>query len=147
MDRLKGILAAGTLTGLVLITAVAFSLGGPADATNAPPTEPAIVIQTVYVPQEETAVQNSAPSQVVTSGQGDASQEYITQLEAALQVMQTREGQYQTQIETANQTITQLEGQMNQTASNAPLAGQYEEHDEDDDHDDDGDDDEEHDDD
>lgn len=137
MDRLKGILAAGTLTGLVLITALAFSWGGSAETTNTPATEPPIVVQTVYVPQEATAVQ-AGP--VTTSGQGEnaqsqADQEYINQLEAALQVMQTREGQYQTQIEAANQTITQLEGQVNQTAvNNAPPQG-YSEHEGDDDHD------------
>ena len=92
MNRIKGILAAGTLTGLVLITILALgwdSVGGAAANT---PVEPAAIVQPMATDAGALQAQN-------------------VQLQNVLQTMQAREAQYQAQIEAANQTITQLESQ------------------------------------
>ena len=93
MNRVKAILAAGTLTGLVLVTILALSLGSDKTALASEPAAPVVVTQPVDA--------NSV----------EALQAYNAQLEQALQTMQAREAQYQAQIEQANQTITQLQSQ------------------------------------
>ncbi|MCA9973487.1 MAG: hypothetical protein KC425_24885 [Anaerolineales bacterium] len=100
MTRTKGILAAGTLTGLVLITILALGwrnarAGAAVDAAA-------------------TAV----PQTVQLSGAGDAAQQnYTAELETAVQTLQDREAQYQQQIEAANQTIQELQAAQVQPAS------------------------------
>ena len=122
MNRIKGILTAGTLTGLVLITALVFGFSksnGNGVTETAVPS--GIIINPIVVPSEidtQTAVS------------GDAN--YTQQLEGTLQLMQSREAEYQTQIEAANQTILQLQDQVNLLA--APVsASEYTEYEDDDD--------------
>ncbi len=92
MNRIKGILAAGTLTGLVLITILALSWGNVSGAAANAPAEPAAIVQPMATDAATLQAQN-------------------VQLQNALQTMQAREAQYQAQIEAANQSITQLQSQ------------------------------------
>lgn len=80
-NRLRNILAAGLLTGLVLATIVAF---GWRDARG---TE-------------------AAPATAESAGSLEAENE---QLRQALDTLQAREASYQAEIEAANQTIRELE--------------------------------------
>ncbi|MCA9957856.1 MAG: hypothetical protein KC443_02410 [Anaerolineales bacterium] len=105
MTRIKGIIAAGTLTGLVLLTVLALGFRNAGAA-------------------KETTV-NTATA-VTTPQQLQDMQTYTTQLEDALQTMQAREAQYQQQIEAANQTIHQLQSQ----SSTAPTGNYWSEHEE-----------------
>lgn len=105
MNRTKGILAAGSLTGLVLITILALGFQGlgaaAGDGTQTAVSEPTpIVIQ-----QPETGVGADEAVQ--------AWQIYSGDLENTVQTMQQREAQYQAQLEAANQTILQLQDQAN----------------------------------
>ncbi|MDT8305128.1 MAG: hypothetical protein RRC07_04275 [Anaerolineae bacterium] len=118
-NRLRNILAAGLLTGLVLATIVAFgwqevrgSDRAPASSTN----------------EESLRSENE-------------------QLRQALDVMQQREASYQTELEAANQTIEALQSPAVTSAGRRyddDDDEEYEEHEEyeheDDDHDDDDDD-------
>lgn len=104
MDRKKGILAAGTLTGLVLITLLALgfgNLGATADNATAVSQQPQIVTTD---PAAQDAVQ--------------AWQEYSAGLEQTVRTLQERENAYQSQIDSANQTIVNLQGQVNIAGSN-----------------------------
>lgn len=105
MNRTKGILAAGSLTGLVIITMLALgfssigaSWGGGEETAVTEPTP--IVIQE---PQPEQDASKAVR----------AWQKYGRELESTVQTMQQREGQYQAEIEAANQTILQLQDQVN----------------------------------
>jgi hypothetical protein len=101
-NRLKNILAAGALTGLVLATVIAFAWRdlGQADAA-ATDTQPVTVTAT-SVEEDVNALQ--AENQ---------------QLRDALVTMQEREQQYQTQLEMANQTILQLQAGTGNTTGNS----------------------------
>jgi S-adenosylmethionine synthetase len=80
--RLRNILAAGALTGLVLATILAFAWqSAPTDA-------------------------QPASTEVPTAGTLSAENE---QLRQAVNILQQREAAYQSQIEAANQTILQLQ--------------------------------------
>jgi len=94
MNRVKAILAAGTLTGLVLVTILALSLGNATGASADGMVAPTTITQ-------PAAGQNLAGTQPG----------YTAQLEQSLQTMQAREAQYQAQIEQANQTIMQMQSQ------------------------------------
>ena len=111
MTRMKGILAAGTLTGLVLITLLAFgfhnSQAAGVDAANVQNSTQ------VMVPNEPT-VDPAAQDAV------QAWQEYSSQLENTVRTLQARESQYQTELNNANQTIMQLQNQIN-SANSAPV--------------------------
>ena len=113
MNRTKGILAAGTLTGLVLVTLLALgfrNIGVKTDegaATAVPEPTPIVV--------EEQPVDNSADEAAI-----QAWQEYTAQLENTVNTMQSRENEYQVQLDSANQTIIQLQDQIN-SANAAPV--------------------------
>lgn len=91
MSRVKAILAAGTLTGLVLVTILALSLGNARQASASNQVAPAGITQ--------------------PAGSAESLQASNAQLQQSLQTMQAREAQYQAQIEQANQTIMQLQSQ------------------------------------
>lgn len=87
-ERLRNILAAGALTGLVLATILAF---GWQDARR-------------------TEAQDDVRREAGAVPAEDALRAENEQLRQAVDTLQQREGAYQSQIEVANQTIRQLEG-------------------------------------
>lgn len=108
MNRTKGILAAGTLTGLVLITILALGFGNlqaksVEDTAVAPATE-------VTLPQTNGLTAEEALQ---------AWQDYSAELEQTVRTMQDRDTVYQQQLDAANQTILQLQDQIN-SANNPP---------------------------
>jgi preprotein translocase subunit SecF len=126
MNRTKGILAAGTLTGLVIITLLGLgfsdvgaakdSVGGTAVPQEVIPQEPQI---TTTDPTAQEAVQ--------------AWQAYSAELEQTVRVLQERENAYQSQMDAANQTIVNLQDQVNSANSAASSTvsssgGEHEEH-------------------
>jgi uncharacterized protein YlxW (UPF0749 family) len=125
MNRTKGILAAGTLTGLVIITllGLGFSkLGATADNTTAVPQE------VPQQPQIDTA--DPAAQEAVK-----AWQDYSAELEQTVRTLQERENAYQSQINAANDTIVNLQDQVNSANSAASNTvsfggGEHEEHEE-----------------
>jgi hypothetical protein len=123
MDRRKGLLAAGTLTGLVLITLLSLGLGnlgaisGSGNDTAVPQTIPQEPQLTTTDPTAAEAVQ--------------AWQEYSAELEQTVRVMQDRETAYQTQLDAANQTIVNLQDQINSSNSSASSGAYYEDEDDD----------------
>ena len=115
MNRMKGILAAGTLTGVIVLTILVFGFGSTNAQSQEASTAQDIVVQPVVMPDNsETAVTNSAELQSL--------QDYNQQLEAALQVMQDREAVYQAQIEQANRTVLGLQDQLNAQIQSQPAA-------------------------
>lgn len=105
MDRTKSIIIAGTLTGLVLITFLAFGFKG-LNPFSTPDNASALA-----QPTSDTLSQiqeSSANAEALQSWQ-----QYSHELEQAVQVLQQREANYQAQIEMANQTIMQLQEQLN----------------------------------
>ncbi|MBK8986347.1 MAG: hypothetical protein IPM39_09740 [Chloroflexi bacterium] len=132
MNRTKGILAAGTLTGLVLITLLALGFGNlraAGGSTTAVPTT-TISTTTTDLPLPETgSLTNEEALQ--------AWQEYSVQLEQTVRTMQERETVYQAQLDAANQTILQLQNDINSANANSAPAftggddnGEHEEHEE-----------------
>ncbi|RMD53135.1 MAG: hypothetical protein D6835_01310 [Candidatus Thermofonsia bacterium] len=115
MDRMKRILTAGTLTGLVLIIALVFGFGRIKANGNEAAITPEIVVNPVVMP-DGTAVDLSSP-------EGQAA--YTQQLEATLQVMQAREAAYQQQIDAANQTILQMQDQINTQTQSQNLNARF----------------------
>jgi hypothetical protein len=111
MNRTKGILAAGSLTGLVLMTMLALGFSG-LGAWGTGEEETAVSDPITTVIQEPQMDQNAGETV-------RAWQKYGRDLETTLQTMQEREAQYQAQIEAANQTILQLQDQVN-SANAAP---------------------------
>ena len=105
MNRTKGILAAGSLTGLVIITMLALGFSS-IGASWGGEKETAVIEPTPTIIQEPQVDQNA--SETVR-----AWQKYGRDLETTVLTMQEREAQYQAQIETANQTILQLQDQVN----------------------------------
>lgn len=174
MNRIQGILAAGTLTLVMVGAIVAFGRFNPASAENttAPTSAPdmtQIDAQQDQLQQEldlmqqreaEYAAQIEAANDTIaqlmadqTSGstaepaQISDAQQTIAELQASLAVMQQREQQYAAQIEAANQSILTLQSYINE--NNAAVAGGSAtapsyESDEHDEYDDDGDHDEEY---
>jgi hypothetical protein len=114
MSRTKGILAAGTLTGLVLITILALGFGSlqAQSSRNMP-----------FVPATEVGIPptNSLANEETLQ----AWQDYSAQLEQTVRVLQERDIAYQQQLEASNQTILQLQDQMN---SGRSTFGEHEEH-------------------
>jgi predicted nucleic acid-binding Zn-ribbon protein len=120
MNRTKGILAAGTLTGLVLITILALGFGN-LQAKSADDTAVAPAAAEVSLPQTNGLTTEEALQ---------AWQDYSVQLEQTVQTMQGRDAAYQQQLDAANQTIIQLQDQIN-SANSAPASsffGEHEEH-------------------
>ena len=134
MNRVKGILAAGTLTGLVLATLVAFGFKSTNSQMQASTAVPEIIVQPVM----ESAPAPVPDTAAAIGGNQPDNTDYIQQLEETLVTMQGREALYRDQIDTANQTILQLQDQINtDRVSQATFnnsANSYQEHD--DDHDD-----------
>ena len=121
MNRTKGILAAGTLTGLILVTLLA--LGFSNIGAKSGDEETAVSTDSVQAVSDPTPitiqqpVDNSADEAAV-----QAWQDYATELENTVNTMQQREGEYQTQLDTANQTIIGLQDQVNSTNAAASTA-------------------------
>lgn len=109
MDRKRGILAAGTLTGLLLITLLALGFGN-LQAKSAEDTAVAPAAAAVALPQTNGMTTEQALQ---------AWQDYSAQLEQTVQTMQERDAAYQQQLDMANQTIIQLQDQIN-SANSAP---------------------------
>lgn len=109
MNRTKSIIAAGSLTGLVLITVLALGFRNLTQVTQTVTPAPEIILQPL--PTDTTATPTAA------------------ELQAQVDALLAREGQYQAAIEQANQTITDLQTQQTQLLS-APMGGGGEEHDE-----------------
>jgi septal ring factor EnvC (AmiA/AmiB activator) len=103
MNRTKGIIIAGTLTGLLLITILALGLGkvGAKSPESALPTTNAPEVTASDATNEQLRQELKAW------------QEYSQQLEQTVRIMQGREAQYQQQLESANQVIVQLQDQIN----------------------------------
>lgn len=146
MNRTKGILAAGTLTGLVLITILALGFGNLRADRNAD-VAAETAVSPVNVPAATTA-SSAAGAQINEEAVQavQAWQQYSAELEETVRTMQTREAAYQAQIEAANQTILQLQDSINTANSGASFYDdddddRYDDHDNDhDDHDEDDDD-------
>lgn len=107
MDRKKGILAAGTLTGLVLITLLALGFGN-LQAKSAEDTAVAPATAEVTLPETNGMAAEDALQ---------AWQDYSTELEQTVRTMQDRDAAYQQQLDAANQTILQLQDQINSVNS------------------------------
>lgn len=125
-SRLYNLLAAGSLTVLLLLTFLLFQnnrFGGVADAATSIVTETMVL----PVPSQETIVDANAGTPTSTDQTLQTLQAQNQKLRQAVQVMQQREQQYQTQLNNASQALQTL-----QTQSAAP-GGEYEEH-EDDEH-------------
>lgn len=125
MNRKSGILAAGTLTGLVVIIILVFGMGSLNAAEN----------NSTVLPPAANALTGEQPTADTTNSESlQAWQTYSGELENAVETLQTREGQYQAELNVANQTILQLQDQIN-AANGAPAA--YDDDHDDKDHDDD----------
>lgn len=118
MNRKSGILAAGTLTGLVLIIILIFGMSGLNAAENNSTTLPSAA-DAIVVDQPTANTTNSETLQ--------AWQTYSSELENTVETLQRREGQYQAELNTANETILQLQDQIN-AANSAPAAFEHDEH-------------------
>ena len=109
MNRTKAILAAGTITGLLLLTILALGLGDlqakSAGDTAVPPSTVEVQLPPTNGMTNEEALQ--------------AWQTYCAELEQTVRTMQERETAYQQQLDAANQTILQLQDQVN-SANSAP---------------------------
>lgn len=108
MSRIQGILAAGTLTVVVLAAVLAFggfdfARAGGDDGAGAAP-----------------AVQQPTGSGDDDAARLEEANQTIDELQASLAVMQQREAQYNAQIEAANQAILQLQGADSQLSQPAP---------------------------
>ncbi|MFN2124504.1 MAG: hypothetical protein ACK2UF_19150 [Candidatus Promineifilaceae bacterium] len=102
MSRIKGILAAGTFTGLILITMLALGFG--TSQAQSPPDVPAA--QTAEVVSSTT---NTLSNEETLR----AWQDYSAQLEQTVRILQQRDLAYRQQLEASNQTIIQLQNQIN----------------------------------
>jgi hypothetical protein len=122
MNRTKGILAAGTLTGLVIITLLGLgfgNLGALASGSNESDTAvPQVLPQEPQISTADPAAQDAV----------QAWQAYSAELEQTVRTLQERENAYQSQIATANQTIVNLQGQANSAASAASSSVRVGEH-------------------
>jgi hypothetical protein len=102
MSRTKGILAAGTFTGLILLTILALGFAIPqtqpaAEALAAPATE--VVSPATNASNDDATLK--------------AWQDYSAQLEQTVRILQERDNAYRQQLEMSNQTIVQLQNQLN----------------------------------
>ena len=115
MNRTKSIIAAGSLTGLVLATVLALGFRDLTQVTQTTTPAPEIILQPL--PPDSTA----DPT--------------VAELQAQIDALLAREGQYQAVIEQANQTIIDLQTQQTPLLS-AQMGGggEYEEHDEHEEH-------------
>lgn len=102
MNRKKSIIAAGTFTGLVLITILALGFG----SLRAKAEETAVKSDTAEI--APPATDNMELEQALQEWQN-----YSAELEQTVRTLQERDLTYQQQLEAANETIIQLEGQVN----------------------------------
>ena len=117
MNRKKGILAAGTLTGLVLITILGLGFGNlGALASDSGSSDTAVQQEIPQQPQVDTT--DPAAAEAV-----QAWQDYSSELEQTVRVMQEREAAYQSQLDQANNTIVNLQDQVNTSNSAASSSG------------------------
>lgn len=117
MNRTKGILAAGTFTGLILITILALGFGS-LQASSAEkgvdmPTTAEIAPPAVDNLNAEAALQEW--------------QAYSAELEQTILTLQARDAAYQEQLDAANETILSLQDDIN-AANSAPVYEEHEEH-------------------
>ena len=120
-SRLYNLLAAGSLTVLLLLTFVLFQnnrFGGEADAATTTSTETTVLPVVSSAPLVDTSVDTSVNSSaVVTDTQANTDQTLNTlqaqnkKLLQAVQIMQAREEQYQTQLNNASQALEKLQTQ------------------------------------
>ncbi len=128
MNRTKGILAAGTLTGLVIITLLGLGFGNLSALTGN--SSSATADPQVVVPEEpQVNTTDPAAEEAVK-----AWQDYSAELEQTVRTMQERESAYQSQIDAANNTIVNLQDQINSTNSAASNGGAYYDDDEHEEH-------------
>jgi hypothetical protein len=102
MNRTKSIIAAGTFTGLILITILALGFG----RLQANSEGTIVVPDTVEI--APPATDNMELEQALQEWQ-----DYSVELEQTIQTLQERDIAYQQQLEAANETIIHLEGQVN----------------------------------
>jgi hypothetical protein len=131
MIRLKGILAAAALTGVVAVTSLALGAGdmikefvaGPPTTVAVPTAVPAVVPAAEVQLSSEQLATREAEYKV----QIEAANATIVQLQAEMQALgknQTaREAQYQAQIEAANQMIKELQDKLTQIQSQPIVIG------------------------
>jgi hypothetical protein len=107
MNRTRSILAAGTFTGLVLITILALGFSNSqaksAEDAAAAPSSARISLPQTNSMSDEEALQ--------------AWQAYSAELEQTVHTLQDRDTAYQQQLDAANQTILQLQDQINSSNS------------------------------
>lgn len=128
MNRTKGILAAGTLTGLVIITLLGLGFGNLSALTGNSSDSATAVPQEVIPQEPQVNTTDPAAEEAVK-----AWQDYSAELEQTVRTMQERESAYQQQIDAANNTIVNLQDQINTTNSAAASSsGAY--YDDDDEH-------------
>lgn len=119
MNRSKGILAAGTLTGLILLTLLALGFAWPDvqdQTTNA---------------QTTLQLEQPAGADIATTDAATAVQEwqaYSAELESAVRTLQQREAAYQTELQAANQEIEKLQNEVNNASLAQPAGGEREAH-------------------
>lgn len=105
MKKTKSIIAAGLLTGIVLIGLLIMGMSSMNSLTAQDNSASFVEPTNIVIPQPE--------EQMAADQSLHAWQNYSAELEQAVQVMQDREAQYQAQIESANTTIKQLQDQIN----------------------------------
>ena len=126
MNRTKGLLAAGTLTGLVIITLLGLGFGNLSASKDTSNNTP---VPEVVVPQEpQVNTTDPAAEEAVK-----AWQDYSAELEQTVRTLQERENAYQQQIDAANNTIVNLQDQINSSNASAASSGiggfqEHEEH-------------------
>ena len=116
MNRKKGILAAGTLTGLVLITILGLGFGNLGALASGGSSDTAVQQEIPQQPQVDST--DPAAAEAV-----QAWQDYSSELEQTVRVMQEREAAYQSQLDQANNTIVNLQDQVNTSNSAASSSG------------------------
>ena len=116
MNRKKGIFAAGTLTGLVLITILGLGFGNLGALASGGSSDTAVQQEIPQQPQVDTT--DPAAAEAV-----QAWQDYSSELEQTVRVMQEREAAYQSQLDQANNTIVNLQDQVNTSNSAASSSG------------------------
>lgn len=109
MTQKKGILIAGTFTGLILLTMLAFGFSNVSALFG---RDSALAVQPVPAMQPVQTLDGSSQADM------QALQDYVLRLESTLQTMQIREAQYQQRLQAANQVIVEMQ----QAQSNAGLA-------------------------
>ena len=111
MSNHKGVLIAGVLSGLLIISLLVAGLGNIKAVANNNSTA-------VPQPTQQTQQISNVSDQEALQ----AWQQYSAELEQAVLTLQSRENNYRTQIDLANQTILQLQDQLN-AANNSTSRG------------------------